>query len=104
MLGDGEEAADIAQETFLRLCESPVVHEPPAARLAWIYRTATNLAIDRLRRTRLHIEVRAVPGHDVAAPSAPPEAILAARQNLQAVAATLAADELAVLIMTGSTT
>ena len=53
LLGDTEEAADVAQETFLRFCSSPVVHEPVPARLKWLYLTGTRLAIDRLRHRRL---------------------------------------------------
>jgi RNA polymerase sigma-70 factor, ECF subfamily len=104
MLGDGDEAADVAQETFLRLVDSAVVHEPPGVRLAWIYRTSTNLAIDRLRRRRLGVEVRAdervFAGPDVAGHPSLPEATLVARQRLHAVAARLGEDELRVIIMT----
>jgi RNA polymerase sigma-70 factor (ECF subfamily) len=50
MLGDSDEAMDVAQETFVRLWSSPLVYDTPVARLAWIYRTSTRLAIDYLRR------------------------------------------------------
>lgn len=45
--GDGDAAADIAQETFVRLLE----HAPAADRaVPWLFRVATNLARDHARR------------------------------------------------------
>jgi DNA-directed RNA polymerase specialized sigma24 family protein len=64
MLGESEEAADVAQETFVRLCESGAVHEDPDVRARWIYATSTRIAIDRLRRRRLGIETREEPAAD----------------------------------------
>jgi RNA polymerase sigma-70 factor (ECF subfamily) len=99
MLGDTEEAADIAQETFLRLYSSEVAHQQPAARLTWIYQTSTRLAIDRLRRQRLGVEV---PAHEeVDTPGRGPAAdeVIAARQWLGRVAEALPPDELEVAIL-----
>jgi RNA polymerase sigma-70 factor (ECF subfamily) len=97
MLGDGEEAADIAQETFLRLCASPVAHEPPAARARWIYQTSTRMAIDRLRHVQRGVEVKVeadAPGQMPAA-----DAVLEARQVLAALARRLSPEELEVAIL-----
>src|SRR5512133_1151172 len=58
MLGEREEAADVAQETFARLCESGAVHDDPALRVRWIWRTSTRIAIDVLRRRRQGVETR----------------------------------------------
>src|SRR5882757_6929694 len=96
MLGDTETAADIAQETFLRLWISPVAREPAAARLRWIYQTSTRLAIDHLRRRRLGVEVRAIAGADAPEGAAAADAVVAARQWLSKVGAELSADELEV--------
>lgn len=62
MMGDAHEAEDIVQEALLRLWDhAPTiaarhpVGSQAAARLrlgGWLQRVATNLAIDRLRRTR----------------------------------------------------
>lgn len=53
MVGSREMAEDLSQEAFLRTWRS-APRELPADRLAaWLHRTASNLAIDELRRRRL---------------------------------------------------
>ena len=53
MVGSRETAEDLSQEAFLRTWRS-APRELPAERLAaWLHRTASNLAIDELRRRRL---------------------------------------------------
>lgn len=55
ILGDGAEAEDVAQETFVRLLRKAPGWQPdgPALR-SWLLRVATNLCIDRRRaRARL---------------------------------------------------
>ena len=52
MLGDREEAADLAQETFVRAWEALDRFRGGAAFSTWLYRIATNLAIDALRRRK----------------------------------------------------
>ncbi len=53
ILGDGAEAEDVAQETFVRLMRKAPQWQPGAARLrTWLFRVATNLCIDRLRMYR----------------------------------------------------
>lgn len=49
MLRDPQEAQDVAQESFARLCEADILQADPRAVTAWLYRTSTRLAIDRLR-------------------------------------------------------
>src|SRR3954466_15099591 len=52
MGGDRETAEDLRQETFARAWRSgPRGAAPPVVR-AWLHRTATNLALDELRRRR----------------------------------------------------
>jgi RNA polymerase sigma-70 factor (ECF subfamily) len=95
MLGDGDAAADIAQETFLRLWSTGVAGAPPAVRMRWIYRTSTRLAIDHLRRRR--------PGIGLASAGAPTgpvdESVLAARPWPGRAAALLPPPELEVAIL-----
>src|SRR3954451_15056709 len=75
MVGDRETAEDLRQETLARAWRSaPHTAQPPVVR-AWLHRTATNLALDELRRRRrrehvpLHAGLADAGTHD--APRAP---------------------------------
>jgi RNA polymerase sigma-70 factor (ECF subfamily) len=52
MLGDIGEAEDVTQETMLRLWRVAPDWDGGAALATWLYRVASNLCIDRLRRRR----------------------------------------------------
>lgn len=53
MLADPAEAEDVAQETMLRLWRmAPDWRSGEAALATWLYRVASNLCLDRLRRRR----------------------------------------------------
>lgn len=52
MLGSREAAEDVAQEAFLRLWRRAPGDLEPDQQVAWLRRTASNLAIDELRRRR----------------------------------------------------
>jgi RNA polymerase sigma-70 factor (ECF subfamily) len=52
ILGDEEEARDVVQVTFLRLWEHRQRFDDRWSPNTWIYRIATNLAIDHLRSRR----------------------------------------------------
>ncbi|MGA7990442.1 MAG: sigma-70 family RNA polymerase sigma factor [Thermoanaerobaculia bacterium] len=58
MLGDSEDARDVAQLTFLRVWENIGRYDPAWAFSTWLFRIAGNLAIDalRARRTRQRTE------------------------------------------------
>jgi RNA polymerase sigma-70 factor (ECF subfamily) len=69
-IGDAEQAADIVQETFVRFLE----HSPdPAFATPWLFRVATNLALDaarmQTRRRRLILRVPAALTHADPPPS-----------------------------------
>jgi RNA polymerase sigma-70 factor (ECF subfamily) len=49
MLGDSEDARDVAQLTFLRVWENLPRYDPTFAFSTWLFRIAGNLAIDALR-------------------------------------------------------
>jgi RNA polymerase sigma-70 factor (ECF subfamily) len=50
MIRDRAEAEDLTQETFLRAhCRQGALRDPKAAR-GWLYRIATNVCLDRLRK------------------------------------------------------
>lgn len=100
MLGWTEDAADVAQETFVRLCESDILDREPAVRVAWIYRTSTRLAVDLLRRRRLGVELPAEDGGaDAAADLTGADDALAARQRLAAIAGAASREELEVAVL-----
>lgn len=48
MVGNGDVARDLTQETFLRATRSPAPGDEPARR-AWVFRIARNLALNHLR-------------------------------------------------------
>lgn len=80
LLGNAEDAADLSQETFLRLWRRAETWQPGRVKFAtWLHRIARNLCIDALRRRReteaLDVEMPA----DGAGPDAAP-----ARERLQA--------------------
>lgn len=52
MLGDREEARDVVQLTFLRVWEKRARFDERWSANTWLYRIATNLAIDHLRSRR----------------------------------------------------
>jgi RNA polymerase sigma-70 factor (ECF subfamily) len=56
LLGQRELAEDLSQETFLRAWQRWKRPAPPEEGRAWLYRVATNLAYDELRRRRRHGE------------------------------------------------
>jgi len=51
-LHDQNEAEDVAQEIFLRIYSSARKYRPTAKFSTWIYRIATNLCLNELRRRR----------------------------------------------------
>jgi RNA polymerase sigma-70 factor (ECF subfamily) len=53
MLGDTEEAEDLAQETFLRIFQSAAGYRPEGRFRSWLFRIAGNLARNEIRRRRL---------------------------------------------------
>ena len=52
MVGDADRAADIAQETFIKAFRKLDTLTSATSTRAWIYRIATNTAIDDMRRRR----------------------------------------------------
>ncbi len=52
MLGNAQEAEDVAQETFLRVYANIGNYDPSYKFSTWIYRIATNLCIDHLRKRK----------------------------------------------------
>ena len=95
MLGDSEEAKDVAQETFIRLWQGGQGSEGPRQVSAWVYRTSTRLAIDCLRRRRTREGL--APEEEQKAPDL--EESLHLRRQLRQLAGEVPADELEVVLL-----
>ncbi|MCR4398705.1 MAG: sigma-70 family RNA polymerase sigma factor [Firmicutes bacterium] len=50
LTGDPDDAADLTQETFLRVCTSIRYFRGDASFVSWLYRIASNVCVDRARR------------------------------------------------------
>jgi RNA polymerase sigma-70 factor (ECF subfamily) len=57
MLKNPGDAEDVAQETFVRLWQTRRQDADPRQVVAWVYRTSTRLAIDRMRRRQTSAEL-----------------------------------------------
>lgn len=53
IVGDRETAADLCQDTFVRAWRKAPAGATPEQHRGWLHRTASNLALDELRRRRL---------------------------------------------------
>ena len=53
MLGSPEEAQDVTQETFLRLCQHASRYRAAGRFKSWLFRIAGNLARNKLRRRKI---------------------------------------------------
>jgi RNA polymerase sigma-70 factor (ECF subfamily) len=69
MLGNPQEAEDVAQEAFLRAYANLNKYDAKHKFSTWIYRIATNLCIDRIRKKKadfsLDAEVEGIEGGDM---------------------------------------
>ncbi len=74
MLGSREEAQDLAQEVFLRVCTSAKRYRSDGRFRSWLFRITGNLARGSLRRRKVLSWVRFEPGlHDREADNASPD-------------------------------
>jgi RNA polymerase sigma-70 factor (ECF subfamily) len=60
MLGNGEDAEDIAQEAFVRVFQAVPKFRGESAFSTWLYRIVTNLCLGRMRRSRPTVPLEAV--------------------------------------------
>jgi RNA polymerase sigma-70 factor (ECF subfamily) len=89
ILGDADEAEDVAQETFLRVWRQAGRWRPGAARFdTWLHTVVLNLCRDRLRRRR-ETMVDVLP--EMADPALPQDAVMAEAEQSRRVAAAVAA-------------
>ncbi len=56
MVRDADEAEELTQDTYARAFQGIHRLREPQAALAWLYRIATNVALDRLRRRTIPVD------------------------------------------------
>ncbi len=94
ILGSAGDAQDVAQETFLRFWQLQDSLRAPEAAIAWIYRTATHLAIDKLRSSK---QLAAL--NEMHADTSSPEGLSHARLLLHKLVKDLPGDEMEVAVL-----
>lgn len=90
LTGSREEALELSQEVFLKAWEALPAWRPEAQFHTWLYRIASNLAYDLLRRRRIVSYEPLADDYDVPADEAGPQERLQASQAMAALDAALA--------------
>lgn len=80
LAGDDHLAEDLSQEAWVRAFEKLHLFRGEASFGTWMYRLATNVALNRLRRQARRSEVEA--GAELAAPARPPDDGILTRRAL----------------------
>lgn len=100
MLQSPQEAEEVAQEAFTRFWQSGPKNDDIRSVTAWLYRTSTRLAIDRMRRGRRQVSVADLAPQDQDQPSSiDEEARREARRLLSAIAKEAPQAELEVVLL-----
>lgn len=89
---DRDEAADLAQEVFIRLFETRARWAPHGEFVPWMFQVARNRAIDFLRRRKVRQPAVAIPADEVPAladPGEGPEARAIARSHRERIRAAM---------------
>ena len=94
MLGDRDEAQDLAQDTFIRLWRARLPLDDTRTVTTWIYKTATRLAIDQLRARAVR---EALAWSDEV--DAGPFGVVSARRRILALAGSVPSDELEAAVL-----
>lgn len=90
LTGSREEALELAQEVFIKAWEALPAWRPDAQLHTWLYRIASNVALDVLRRRKVVQFVALEDDWDAPADAPGPEAQLQAKQGMRALDAALA--------------
>ena len=98
MLGNPDEAADVAQTTFLKVFENIQKFDPKYRIFSWTYRIAMNEAIDQLKRRNRTQPLAESPKSDTELPQ---EATAKSQlsDNVQATLMELTEDQRAVIVL-----
>lgn len=102
LTGSREDALELAQEVFIKAWEALPAWRPEAQFHTWLYRIASNLALDVLRRRQVVHFVALEEDYDAPADQPGPEAALQAKQdmvNLDAALARLAPEHREIVLL-----
>ncbi len=89
LTGSRDDALELAQEVFIKAWEAVPGWRPEAQFLTWVFRIASNAAMDVLRRRKVVEFVPLDPDYGAPIESPGPEAQLAQKQSLRALDAAL---------------
>ncbi len=89
MLGSRDEALELAQDTLVRAWQGLADWRPEAEFRTWLFRIASNAAVDALRRRRTVEFIALDEDYDAPSEAAGPEAQLQTKQRLSALQAAL---------------
>lgn len=82
MCGDAHLAEDAAQEAFIRAWQKLPSYRPRSPFRNWVYRIATNVALDTLRRERKTVDIDEIP---LSTSGSGPEAVVEMNERAQMV-------------------
>lgn len=82
MCGDAHLAEDAAQEAFIRAWQKLPSYRPRSPFRNWVYRIATNVALDALRRERITVDIDEIP---LSTSGGGPEAVVELNERAQMV-------------------
>ena len=91
MLGSHEEALELTQETFIKVWQALPQWQPQAQFKTWLFRIASNVAVDALRRRKIVEMVPLEEDYDAPAHGPTPDVQLQSRQRLRSLESALAA-------------
>ncbi|MBN2414708.1 RNA polymerase sigma factor [bacterium] len=80
MLRDGDDAADIVQEAFLRIWRHRRSLHPRRTFSTWLYRIVINLCLDRLKSAHYRLRLAHHPLPDTPDPAGGPESLLTGKE------------------------
>lgn len=89
MVGSHDEAMELAQDTFIKAWQALAEWQPKAQFRTWLFRIASNTAMDNLRRRKVVEFVALEEDYDALNGGPDPEAQLHAKQQLHALEAAL---------------
>jgi RNA polymerase sigma factor (sigma-70 family) len=90
MLGSHEEALELTQDTFIKAWQALPQWQPQAQFKTWIYRIASNTAMDALRRRKIVEMVPLEEDYDAPSSGPGPEVQLQSQQRLRSLESALA--------------